>query len=128
MRTFYTHIDADPKLNPGSKVKRGDVIGWVTTWKDAPSGTHLHFGAASRRSDGSYKGIDPVPLLNKTKGSTAAHDVTFSNDGGYTIGNPQDGTSLPVAPLKESEPKPANQSRISDMEDIHPRRLPFTSY
>ncbi len=104
MKTFYTHIDADSNLKEGTLVSRGDVIGWVTTWDRAPTGTHLHFGAASRRADGSYKGIDPVPLLQKTKGLTAAHEVTFSEDGSYVVGNPQDGTSLPVAPPKKLSP------------------------
>ena len=124
LRTFYTHIDAASGLVPGvTKVRRGDVIGWVTHWKDSPTGTHLHFGAASRRSDGSYKGIDPVPLLDKTRGSTAAHDVTFDDRGGYDVGNRQDGTSLPVAPMKPADPATVNQ-RPNDIDCVRHGSLP----
>jgi len=108
LKTFYTHLDLDPDIKakwaekPGRqdiKVGRGQVIGHVTTWEDAPTGTHLHFGVASKRSDDTYKGIDPVPLLKQTKGSTEAHDLTLSGDGGYTVAGAEAGTALPVAPV-----------------------------
>jgi RHS repeat-associated protein len=103
-RTFYTHIDADPELKVGSKVKRGQVVGNVTTWKDAPSGTHLHFGTASRRSDGKHAGVDPSTLLSNTKKSTKAHEVSFLENGDYVVGSPQDGTSVTVPAAKPAAP------------------------
>lgn len=98
LQTFYTHIDADAELKPGATVRRGQVIGWVTTWEDNPKGTHLHFGAASRRADGTYRGIDPVPLLNQTKGSTGAHDVSLSDDGAYTVAGRDENPPIPRVP------------------------------
>lgn len=128
LKTFYTHIDLDADIKakwqekPGRQdiqVGRGQVIGHVTTWEDAPTGTHLHFAAASRREDGTYKGIDPVPLLNQTKGSTEAHDVTLSPDGGYMVGDAQAGTALPVAPLVPPPP-PERRTLPADYDCVRP--------
>ncbi|HEY5812576.1 MAG TPA: hypothetical protein VIT23_07980, partial [Terrimicrobiaceae bacterium] len=133
MMTFYTHIDLDDEIKrqwdngKGAgkiTVKRGQVIGWVTTWKDSPTGTHLHFSAASKRPDGTYKGIDPTPLLDKTKGSTEAHDVTFSEDGGYKVGDSQHGTSLEAAPVKPPPPQQTSSSAPSDLDCVHPKPVP----
>lgn len=122
LKTFYTHMDLDADIKakwlekPGRQdiqVGRGQVIGHVTTWEDSPTGTHLHFGVASRRPDGTYKGIDPVPLLRQTKGSTEAHDVTLSGDGGYTVGGAEAGTALPVAPVA---PPPLRERRTLEVD------------
>jgi hypothetical protein len=44
---YYTHIDS--KVRRGEQVKKGDLIGTVVEWEDAPTSSHLHI--ASRYKD-----------------------------------------------------------------------------
>lgn len=126
VKTFYTHIDIDPALKQqwldrGNKeplhVTRGQVLGHVTTWADSPNGTHLHFGMASRRRDGSYRGIDPDPLLEASKGSHAAFDVQVNDDGSYQAQSGTGNATVTAPPLETDK----GSGRIQDMDDIHPR-------
>lgn len=58
---FYAHLQAlEPTLDVGSRVERGDVIGWVGHTGDAGVGNdHLHFEVHPLGGDA----VDPLPLL-----------------------------------------------------------------
>jgi murein DD-endopeptidase MepM/ murein hydrolase activator NlpD len=88
----YFHLAAIPhSLQPGMRVKRGDVIGLLGDSGVKESTAHLHFTVSVRReTDGVEQYIDPEPLialwpLNVPVGANAV--VTTSGPPGIPLGS-----------------------------------------
>ncbi|MEO5923565.1 MAG: M23 family metallopeptidase [Bryobacteraceae bacterium] len=65
---YYAHLDHYAAgMQNGTKVKKGDVIGYVgTTGNAGPNNPHLHFEITIVRANKQYWGgvpIDPYPIL-----------------------------------------------------------------
>lgn len=65
---YYAHLDAyEAHLTEGTRVRRGDIIGYVGTSGNAPPNTpHLHFGITEIGKDKKWWGgtpLDPYPIL-----------------------------------------------------------------
>lgn len=122
IESFYTHIDLTPEIlneikGKGEekngrvsaavniKIARGSKIGSITTWDDHPNGTHLHFSIAFRNGQKDYRGIDPEQILTLTKGTALGRQVSFSDDGSYTVSSQTEPTlpNLPQLSLKLPE-------------------------
>jgi len=65
---YYAHLDAyESHLTEGTRVRRGEIIGYVGTTGNAPPNTpHLHFGITEIGKDKKWWGgtpLDPYPIL-----------------------------------------------------------------
>ena len=122
IESFYTHIDLTPEIlneikGKGEekngrisaavniKIARGAKIGSITTWDNHPNGSHLHFSMAFRNGPKDYQGIDPEQVLTSTKGTALGRQVSFSDDGNYTVSSQTEPTlpNLPHLSLKLPE-------------------------
>jgi murein DD-endopeptidase MepM/ murein hydrolase activator NlpD len=85
--TSYIHLDEiRPDLRPGMRVKGGEVIGTIGLTGVKRSGPHLHFAVAVRRGGGSFRYVDPEPMLwfwriPSKAGPPAIETVAASYDG-----------------------------------------------
>ena len=82
MGGFFTHLtDVPSHLAVGSHVSRGDVLGRVMPFGDAP---HLHLALVEiigGAPNGRYQGVDLYQHFLATAGSSTPTSVTFSQDG-----------------------------------------------
>jgi RHS repeat-associated protein len=122
IESFYTHIDLTPEIlneikekgeekngrvsaTVNIKIARGAKIGSITTWDTHPNGSHLHFSMAFRKGQKDYQGIDPEQILASTKGAALGRQVSFSDDGSYTVSTQTEPTlpNLPQLSMKLPE-------------------------
>jgi hypothetical protein len=74
---WYEHMDKIT-VRPGQKVKKGQVIGHITRWDDAPSSEHVHVGSNPESSVAALANSAQVPLVSGGSAPAAQNQIVHS--------------------------------------------------